>query len=140
MSTLFFARESFKRFLFILKSLLLQQKVIAILTPSYAPIVNAILLNKRTVEPCALIYQAGKYTIDFSQLEKCFQIAKTFILISPHNPTGTVWSHRDLQRIATLAEKYGVFILSDDVHADFDFSGSKHIIISAISSYVEKHS
>ncbi|AET16487.1 TPA: pyridoxal phosphate-dependent aminotransferase [Pasteurella multocida] len=113
---------------------------IAILTPSYAPIVNAILLNKRTVESCALIYQAGKYTIDFSQLEKCFQIAKTFILISPHNPTGTVWSHRDLQRIATLAEKYGVFILSDDVHADFDFSGSKHIIISAISSYVEKHS
>ncbi|OOR97202.1 aminotransferase [Canicola haemoglobinophilus] len=113
---------------------------IAVLTPSYAPIVNAILLNNRIVESCALIYQAGSYRIDFEQLEKCFQVAKTFILISPHNPTGTVWSHSDLYRIATLAEKYGVFILSDDVHADFDFSGNKHIIISTISKYVEKHS
>ncbi|WP_101776263.1 MalY/PatB family protein [Pasteurella oralis] len=113
---------------------------ICLLTPSYAPILNAILLNNRTVKRCELIYQAGKYVIDFHQLEKCFETAKTFILISPHNPTGVVWSRSDLQHIAALAEKYGVFILSDDVHADFDFSGDKHMIISAISAYVEKHS
>lgn len=118
----------------------LPNESICILTPCYAPVLNAVLLNRRTVERCELVYRKNSYAIDFRKLEKCFQTAKTFILISPHNPTGTVWTHEDLQRIAQLAEKYGVFILSDDVHADFDFSGNRHIIISSLNRYVENHS
>ncbi|WP_373101271.1 MULTISPECIES: MalY/PatB family protein [Pasteurellaceae] len=113
---------------------------ICIFTPSYAPILNAISLNNRNIMQCKLIYQKGAYSIDFNELEKCFITAKTFILISPHNPTGIVWSRNDLHKIAELAEKHEVFILSDDVHADFDFSGNGHLIISALSSYVENHS
>lgn len=113
---------------------------IGIFTPSYSPILNAILYNQRILEPCELIYQNEKCHIDFEKLEQCFQRISTFILISPHNPTGIVWSRDELQKIADLAEKYQVFIISDDVHADFDFSRNKHIIISTLNRYVENHS
>lgn len=117
-----------------------EQDGICILTPSYSPIFNSIILNHRQAEKCELIYQNGQYHIDFIRLEQCFQKCKAFILISPHNPTGTVWSRADLQQIARLAQKYRIFILSDDVHADFDFSGHPHRIISAENDYVKQHS
>ena len=63
-----------------------------------------------------------------------------FILISPHNPTGLVFTIQDLNRIASLAKKHNVFIISDDIHADFDFSGEKHHIISSVSNYVKENS
>ncbi|WP_040976940.1 MalY/PatB family protein [Necropsobacter massiliensis] len=113
---------------------------ICILTPSYSPIIDAITLNERYAEKCELVYHKGNYSIDFHKLEKCFKISKAFILISPHNPTGIVWSYNELQKISQLAEKYRVFILSDDVHADFDFSDNKHIIISTLSKYIENNS
>ncbi|TCP92126.1 cystathionine beta-lyase [Cricetibacter osteomyelitidis] len=113
---------------------------VCILTPSYSPIFNSITLNNRQVEKCELIYKNKQYHIDFERLAQCFQAAKTFILISPHNPTGTVWSKENLRKISMLAEKYQVFIISDDVHADFDFSGQPHLFISDGSDYVRNHS
>lgn len=109
-------------------------------TPSYSNILNIILHNQRTLEFCELDYQNGNYSINFEELEKCFQKINAFILISPHNPTGIVWSIKELQRIAELAEKYKVFIISDDIHADFNFSGKKHVVISTLNKYVESHS
>ncbi len=113
---------------------------ISILSPSYKPLVNAISLNKRNAILCDLIYKNNQYYINFDLLEDCFKKSKVFIFISPHNPTGTVWSKNDLEKIAMLAEKYGVFIISDDIHADFNFSNNKHIFISSISEYVENNS
>ncbi|WP_018650691.1 MalY/PatB family protein [Actinobacillus capsulatus] len=113
---------------------------ICVLTPSYMPIIDAITLNKRKLRSCELVYHNGNYSIDFDALEKCFKVAKVFILVSPHNPTGMVWSYKVLKQIAELAQKYKVFIISDDVHADFDFSNNNHIIISTLNKYVEEHS
>ncbi|WP_439259003.1 MalY/PatB family protein [Lonepinella sp. BR2930] len=113
---------------------------ICILTPSYSPIYNAVILNGRNVIDCKLIYKNKSYYIDFTLLEECFKKSKVFILISPHNPTGTVWSLDELNKICFLAEKYNVFIISDDVHADFDFTINKHYIISAINEFVHQNS
>ncbi len=37
----------------------------------------------------SLVYENRKYHIDFHLLEECFKHSKVFVLISPHNPTGT---------------------------------------------------
>lgn len=113
---------------------------ICVFTPSYSPIINAITLNNRQFLPCPLVYKNNHYAIDFSLLESCFKQAKFFILISPHNPTGRVWTKFELQKIAQLAEQYSVFIISDDVHADFTFSETSHQIIAGINNYVKNHS
>ncbi|MBR0573148.1 MULTISPECIES: MalY/PatB family protein [Pasteurellaceae] len=112
---------------------------IGIFTPSYHPILNIISLNNRYVNRCQLDYSGDNYVINFNKLEECFKTSKVFLLISPHNPTGKVWTQDELYKIAKLAEKYQVFLISDDVHSDFEFS-SKHIFISSLNSYVKEHS
>ena len=113
---------------------------IVTLTPAYNPICQAVQSNNRMLLQSALIYHQGCYQIDFDDLENKFKSARCFILLSPHNPTGTVWTRRDLIKIAALAEKYGVFIISDDVHADFIFAEGQHQVISSISRYVQQNS
>lgn len=110
------------------------------LTPAYHPISNAVVVNQRQLLESELIYSDGCYSINFTDLEEKFKQASCFILLSPHNPTGTVWDQTVLTKIAALAENYQVFIISDDVHADFIFGHSQHQVISSFNRYVEQNS
>lgn len=107
------------------------------LSPAYHPISNTVCVNHRHLLESPLIYHNGYYEIDFDDLEDKFKQSVCFILLSPHNPTGTVWQQADLLKIAKLAEKYKVFIISDDVHADFVFDNAIYRPISTLSSYVD---
>ncbi|MGA5471911.1 MalY/PatB family protein [Streptomyces arboris] len=53
--------------------------------------------------------------------------AKVLVLCSPHNPTGRVWTAAELTRMAELAERYGVAVVSDEIHADFVHEGHVHV-------------
>ncbi|MEU8564583.1 MalY/PatB family protein [Streptomyces cyaneofuscatus] len=53
--------------------------------------------------------------------------AKVLVLCSPHNPTGRVWTADELTRMAELAERYGVAVVSDEIHADFVHEGYVHV-------------
>ncbi|SUC00649.1 aminotransferase [Proteus vulgaris] len=110
------------------------------LSPAYHPISNAVCVNNRELLESPLIYRDGYYEIDFDDLENKFKQSVCFMLLSPHNPTGTVWQKNDLIKIAKLAQKYHVFIISDDVHADFVFDDALYHPISSLNTYVEQHS
>lgn len=113
---------------------------IVALSPGYHPISNAVALNQRRLLESELIYDNGDYHIDFIDLEDKFTQACCFILLSPHNPTGRVWRRDELLKIAKLAEKHQVFIISDEVHADFVFNQAQHQVIATVSDYVQQHS
>ncbi|MCX4653380.1 pyridoxal phosphate-dependent aminotransferase [Streptomyces microflavus] len=53
--------------------------------------------------------------------------AKVLVLCSPHNPTGRVWAADELTRMAELSERYGVAVVSDEIHADFVHEGYVHV-------------
>ncbi|WP_411079558.1 MalY/PatB family protein [Streptomyces sp. cmx-18-6] len=53
--------------------------------------------------------------------------AKVLVLCSPHNPTGRVWTGAELTRMAELAERHGVAVVSDEIHADFVHEGHVHV-------------
>lgn len=110
------------------------------LSPAYHPISNAVCVNQRELLESPLMYRDGYYEINFDDLESKFKQSVCFILLSPHNPTGTVWQKSELLKIAELAQKYQVFIISDDVHADFVFDGATYHPISSVNSYVKQHS
>ncbi|MEV6172419.1 aminotransferase class I/II-fold pyridoxal phosphate-dependent enzyme [Streptomyces sp. NPDC051954] len=61
--------------------------------------------------------------IDFGTLEEAFRQAVTdgrraaYLLCSPHNPTGTVHTADELAAIAALADRYGVRVVADEIHA-----------------------
>lgn len=84
-------------------------------------------LNREAVE-VELIPSENIYDYDFNQLEEAFKKGvKAYILCSPHNPGGVVWSKEDLEKIVQLCIKYDVLLISDEIHQDIVFEGHKHV-------------
>ncbi|WP_067841587.1 MalY/PatB family protein [Amphibacillus sediminis] len=110
---------------------------IVIQTPVYPPFHSIVKSHQRQLIENPLIYQDGKYKIDFEDLEQSFASgAKAMILCSPHNPVGRVWSKDELLQISQLAEKYNVLIISDEIHADLIYKESTHIPISSLNEQI----
>lgn len=66
-----------------------------------------------------------QYSLDFDLIEKQYASGvKVHILCNPHNPVGAVFSKANLSRIADLAKKYDVWIMSDEIHAPLVYKES----------------
>ena len=106
---------------------------ILIQTPIYPPFYNVVRNNGRQLVTNSLREINGYYTIDFDDLEeKLRNDVKMMILCSPHNPVGRVWKREELCRISELCLKYGVLLVSDEIHSDIIFDGHTHIPIASI--------
>jgi cystathionine beta-lyase len=57
---------------------------------------------------------------------------KLFILCSPHNPVGRVWTKEELIAVGELCVRYGVYMLADEIHGDFVFPGHTHHILPSL--------
>jgi cystathionine beta-lyase len=64
---------------------------------------------------------------------------KLFILCSPHNPVGRVWTLEELTKLGDICLKHGVFVVADEIHADFVYGENKHIVFSTIKPEFEKN-
>lgn len=90
------------------------------LTPIYDPFFAAVHNSDRTLVSCPLHHEDNYYTIDWALLERELQNGvKAMIFCNPHNPVGRVWSAEELERVADLCVKYDVWLLSDEIHADY---------------------
>ncbi|MEU6846656.1 MalY/PatB family protein [Streptomyces sp. NPDC046716] len=65
---------------------------------------------------------------DWAGLEREFARpdSRVFVLCSPHNPTGHVWTDAELRRMAELARAHDVAVISDEIHADLTHDGHVH--------------
>ncbi|KAI0742279.1 PLP-dependent transferase [Daedaleopsis nitida] len=69
-----------------------------------------------------------QWTIDFDELERAMTTrTKMIVLNSPHNPVGKVFTRAELERIAQIAEKYNIIVMSDEVYESLVFDGREHI-------------
>ena len=96
--------------------------------PVYYPFYNVIRNNERTLVESQLIYEDGRYTIDFADFEHKIREhdVKLFILCSPHNPICRVWTEEELKRIGEICHRYGVTVVSDEIHCDFTWPDHPH--------------
>ncbi|WP_158736503.1 MalY/PatB family protein [Alteribacillus sp. YIM 98480] len=107
---------------------------IIIQPPVYYPFYALINNNERKLLRNPLKETDNGFTVDLDDLEKKMQDgAKMLLLCSPHNPIGRVWSYQELDSIAKLCEKYNVFVVSDEIHADLVLEG-KHIPFSKVAA------
>lgn len=109
--------------------------------PVYYPFFSVIRDNGRTVIESELVYQHGHYTIDFEDFERKIveHQVKLFLLCSPHNPVGRVWTLEELQQIGEICLRHDVFVVSDEIHCDFAFEEHPHnIFLSANPRLAEK--
>ncbi|MDI7743945.1 MalY/PatB family protein [Lysinibacillus fusiformis] len=101
---------------------------ICISTPVYPPFFNIPKAQKLEVVECNLELSDDSMKFDFSALEEQFKSGvKVYVLCSPHNPGGVVWTREDLEQLVQLCIKYDVLLVSDEIHADIVFDGFKHI-------------
>ncbi|BAF71358.1 aminotransferase [Sulfurovum sp. NBC37-1] len=101
---------------------------ILIQTPIYPPFVSSVKHRKRKVLENTLVYQDGKYRIDFANFEAKAKEAKLFLLCSPHNPTGRAWDRSELEQIIDICIENEVLIVSDEIHADMVYRKTHHAL------------
>lgn len=101
--------------------------------PVYYPFFSVIRDNDRQVVESELVYQDGQYSIDFEDFERKIveREVKLFLLCSPHNPVGRVWSLEELQQIGRICREHNVYVVSDEIHCDFAFEEHPHHIFLA---------
>ncbi|MBQ8544328.1 MAG: PatB family C-S lyase [Alistipes sp.] len=76
----------------------------------------------------------GYYEMDFEQLEQIIDPkCKILILANPHNPVGITWSRETLERLADIAVKHDIVVISDEIHCDMPLYGNRHIPFATVS-------
>ena len=96
--------------------------------PVYYPFMETITLNHRKVVNNQLVYKNGRYEIDFEDFERKIVEGnvKLFLLCSPHNPVGRVWTKKELEKMADICLEHDVYVFADEIHSDFVYSGHEH--------------
>ena len=108
---------------------------ILIQSPVYNPFSNQIRSNGRNVIENDLLWTGSTYEINFADFEEKAKNAKMFILCSPHNPVGRVWSKEELSKMAEICLKYNVTVLSDEIHNDLVY-GREHTVFATVSDEI----
>ncbi len=111
---------------------------VLICQPVYHPFAKIIPANNRKLVVSWLRLHDGRYEIDFDDFEKKIKSenVKAFLLCSPHNPVGRVWTEEELSEIGRICVKHHVYIISDEIHSDFIYTGHNHIPIAALSEEI----
>lgn len=94
---------------------------VIITTPSYNAFIGQLKGNERKIVDCPFMEDSDGYQFDFDHFETLCKRddVKVYIHCNPHNPTGKVWTRRELEKIRQICKKNGVFIVSDEIHMDF---------------------
>jgi len=105
--------------------------------PVYPPFFSAVRDNQRKLVECPLVNQSGQYTMDLELFEKLIieNDVKLFILCSPHNPVGRVWSLKELTEVLNICKKHHVYVIADEIHQDLILSGNQQITAATTGSY-----
>ncbi len=95
--------------------------------PVYPPFAKTIRGNGRKIVNSQLLYENGAYRMDFDGFEHAViaEKVKLFILCSPHNPVGRVWTEEELLHIAEICERHKVTVVADEIHCDFIYPGHR---------------
>jgi len=104
-------------------------------TPIYPPFMSAPTLSQRTTVKVPLLRQQGRWVADLEALEQAITPrSRLLLLCSPHNPVGRAWSREELLQFAAVAERHGLVIGSDDIHAGLILDeDTPHIPIATLS-------
>ncbi|MCR5346555.1 MAG: pyridoxal phosphate-dependent aminotransferase [Fretibacterium sp.] len=108
---------------------------VIIQTPVYYPFYRMIFNNGARISRCPLTLKGDRYEIDFEEFERCAADprASFFILCSPHNPVGRVWTREELTRLGEICRRNHVHVLSDELHCDIIMPGHKHIPFASVN-------
>lgn len=115
----------------VIKALTLPGDQVIVQGPVYNCFFSSIRNNGCEMVSNSLIYNKEelRYEIDFDDLERklAHERARLMLLCNPHNPGGRVWTRDELTRVAELCHKYGVRVVSDEIHCELTLYDNEYV-------------
>ncbi|MDD3243925.1 MAG: PatB family C-S lyase [Eubacteriales bacterium] len=92
---------------------------VLIQTPAYPPFLHIPVEMGRELVCNHVKLAHNGFEMDWQDMEDKFKAGVSMmILCNPQNPTGRVWTHAELEKLAGLCRRYGVKVVSDEIHCD----------------------
>jgi cysteine-S-conjugate beta-lyase len=109
-------------------------------TPVYPPFLSAPGNFRRRLCTVPLLHQPRGWTFDWERLEEAITgRTRLFLLCSPHNPVGRVFSREELERLAFFCLRHDLVICSDEIHAGLILDpDKKHLPTASLSREVAR--
>ncbi len=106
--------------------------------PVYFHFLHDVLANGRRLALAPLALDQGRYRFDPEGFEAAIEPGtRLFILCSPHNPTGNVWTREELLAMAAICERHGILMVADEVHQDLVFGeGRRHLPLAMLDDAI----
>ena len=125
-----------------IKALTMPGEKVLILSPDYNCFFSSVRNNGCEVLESVLKRKGNTFEVDWEDFEaKCADEKTTvFLLCNPHNPTGRVWTKTELMQMNDLCMKYGVKVISDEIHCELIMPGYKFHPFAAVSDQCRKNS
>ncbi len=113
---------------------------VLICQPVYYPFADAVKDNGRKLVVSELELKDGNYSVNYEDFEKKIVSngVKAFILCNPHNPVGRVWTAEELEKMGDICLRHGVFVIADEIHSDFIYSGHRHTVFPTVKEEFRK--
>ena len=123
-----------------IKALTQEGDAVLIQPPVYYPFKEVVEDNHRQLITNSLVLKDGKYHIDFEDFENKIKQhhVKLFLLCSPHNPVGRVWTKEELEKIGQICLENHVYIVSDEIHSDFVYPHNHHYMLASLSPALQE--
>ena len=124
------------------KALTMPSEKVLILSPDYNCFFSSIRNNGCEVLESPLSRREDSFVIDWVDFEaKCADEKTTvFLLCNPHNPSGRVWTREELERMNDICLKYGVKVVSDEIHCELVMPGYQFQPFAAVSEACRQNS
>jgi len=115
----------------VIKALTLPGDQVIVQGPVYNCFFSSIRNNGCEMVSNSLIYNKEelRYEIDFDDLERklAHERARLMLICNPHNPGGRIWTRDELTRVAELCRKYGVRVVSDEIHCELTLYDNEYV-------------
>jgi len=121
-----------------IKALTMPGERVLILSPDYNCFFSSVRNNGCEVAESVLQFSRSnnRFEVDWQDFEQqCTDDRTTvFLLCNPHNPTGRVWRHEELQRMADICHQHHVRIVSDEIHCELIMPGNTFVPMGTVDT------
>lgn len=128
----------------VIKALTLPGDQVIVQGPVYNCFFSSIRNNGCEMVSNSLIYNKEelRYEINFDDLERKLkhERARLMLLCNPHNPGGRVWTRDELTRVAELCSKYGVRVVSDEIHCELTLYDNEYVPFGSLPDELSRGS
>lgn len=128
----------------VIKALTLPGDQVIVQGPVYNCFFSSIRNNGCEMVSNSLIYNKEelRYEIDFDDLERklAHERARLMLICNPHNPGGRVWTRDELTRVAELCRKYGVRVVSDEIHCELTLYDNEYVPFGSLPDELNRDS